>query len=60
MKNLMQKVYKTMVFETILQKGIEKINRFLNCSILRFDSIYKTVIFLQNLFALLENIIKFP
>ena len=33
----MQKVYKTMVFETILQKRIEKINPFLNCSILRFD-----------------------
>ena len=37
MKNLMQKVYKTMVFETILQKRIEKINPFLNCPILRFD-----------------------
>ena len=33
----MQKVYKTMVFEIILQKGIEKINPFLNCPILRFD-----------------------
>ena len=33
----MQKVYKTMVFEIILPKGIEKINPFLNCPILRFD-----------------------
>ena len=28
MKNLIQKVYKTMVFEIILQKGIEKISLF--------------------------------
>ena len=33
----MQKVYKTMVFEIILQKGIEKISPFLICPILRFD-----------------------
>ena len=33
----MQKVYKTMVFEIILQKGIEKINHFLNCPNLGFD-----------------------
>ena len=33
----MQKVYKTMVFEIILQKGIEKISPFLTCPILRFD-----------------------
>ena len=33
----MQKVYKTMVFEIILQKGIEKISPFLNCPILHFD-----------------------
>ena len=32
----MQKVYKTMVFEIILKKGIEKMNPFLNCPILRF------------------------
>ena len=31
------KVYKTMVSEIILQKGIEKINPFLTCPILRFD-----------------------
>ena len=37
MKNLMQKLYKTMVFEIILQKGIEKISPFLTCLILRFD-----------------------
>ena len=37
MKNLMQKVYKTMVFEIILQKGIEKINHSLNCPNLRFE-----------------------
>ena len=37
MKNLMQKLYKTMVFEIILQKGIEKISPFLTCHILRFD-----------------------
>ena len=33
----MQKVYKTIVFEIILQKGIEKISPFLTCPILRFD-----------------------
>ena len=33
----MQKVYKTMVFEVIVQKGIEKISPFLNCPILHFD-----------------------
>ena len=33
----MQKVYKTIVFEIILQKGIEKIRPLLTCSILRFD-----------------------
>ena len=33
----MQKVCKTMVFETIPQKGIEKITPFLTCPILRFD-----------------------
>ena len=27
-KNLVQKVYRTMVFEIILQKGIEKISSF--------------------------------
>ena len=32
----MQKVYKTMVFEIILQKGIEKISLFLTCPILCF------------------------
>ena len=37
MRNLMQKVYKTMVFEIILQKGIEKISPFKTCPILRFD-----------------------
>ena len=36
MKNLMQNVYKTMVFEIILQKGVEKINPLLNCPILCF------------------------
>ena len=50
MKNLMQKVYKTMVFEIILQKGIEKISPFLNCPILQ------NTISLQKLFALLENV----
>ena len=33
----MQKVYKTIVFEIILQKGIEKISPFLTCPILRFN-----------------------
>ena len=33
----MQKVYKTMVFVIILQKGIEKISPFLTCPILHFD-----------------------
>ena len=33
----MQKVYKTMAFEIILQKGIEKRSPFLTCLILRFD-----------------------
>ena len=33
----MQKIYKTIVFEIILQKGIEKISSFLTCSLLRFD-----------------------
>ena len=33
----MQKVYKTMTFEIILQKGIEKRSPFLTCPILRFD-----------------------
>ena len=37
MKNLMQMVYKTMLFEIILQKGIEKISPFQTCPILRFD-----------------------
>ena len=32
----MQKVYKAMVFEIMLQKGIEKISPFLNCPMLRF------------------------
>ena len=36
-KNLMQKVYKTMAFEIILQKGIEKRSPFLTCPILHFD-----------------------
>ena len=31
------KVYKTMVSEIILQKGIEKISPYLTCPILRFD-----------------------
>ena len=33
----MQKVYKTTVFEIILQKGTEKISPFLTCPILHFD-----------------------
>ena len=33
----MQKVYKTMAFEIILRKGIEKRSPFLTCPILRFD-----------------------
>ena len=37
MKNLIQKVYKTVVFEIILQNGIEKVSPFLTCPILRFD-----------------------
>ena len=37
MQNLMPKLYKAMVFEIILQKGIEKITSFLTCPILRFD-----------------------
>ena len=31
------KVYKTMIFEIMLQKRTEKICHFLNCPILRFD-----------------------
>ena len=37
MKSLMQKVYKTMAFEIILPKDIEKIGPFLNYPILSFD-----------------------
>ena len=37
MKHLMQKVYKTMIFEIILQKSIEKIGPVQTCPILRFD-----------------------
>ena len=37
MKNLIQKVQETMVFEILQQKGIEKISPFLTCPILRFD-----------------------
>ena len=33
----MQKVYKTMAFEVILQKGTEKRSSFLTCPIFRFD-----------------------
>lgn len=33
----MQKVYKTMKFEIILQNGIERISPFKTCLILRFD-----------------------
>ena len=33
----MQKVYKAVVFEIILEKGIEKISPFQTCPILRFD-----------------------
>ena len=33
----MQKVEKTMIFEIILQMGIEKISPFLTYAILRFD-----------------------
>ena len=33
----MQNVYKTMIFEIILQEGMEKISPFLTCRILRFD-----------------------
>ena len=33
----MQKVYKTMVFEIILQKGTDNISPFLTCLTLRFD-----------------------
>ena len=43
----MQKVYKTMVFGIILQKGTEKISLFLNCPILRFDFHVKN----SNIFA---------
>ena len=44
MKKSMQKVYKTIVFEIILQKGIEQISPFLTCPILCLPSIYKMVI----------------
>ena len=37
MKNVMQKVCQTVVFENILQKGIGKISPFQTCPILRFD-----------------------
>ena len=36
MKKSMQKVYKTIVFEFILQKGTEQISPFLTCPILCF------------------------
>ena len=49
-----------MIFEIILQKGIEKTSSFLIALFYVSTSIYKTVISLQKLFALLENIIKFP
>ena len=37
MKNLMQKVCKTMVFEIILQKGIGKKSPFQTCPILHYE-----------------------
>ena len=49
-----------MIFKTILQKGIEKTSSFLIALFYVSTSIYKTVISLQKLFALLENITKFP
>ena len=49
-----------MIFEIILQKGIKKTSSFLIALSYVSTSIYKTVISLQKLFALLENIIKFP
>ena len=53
LKNLMQKVYKTMVFEIILQKGIEKINPFLTFPILRFDfHLQNSNIFLKTVWAI--------
>ena len=42
MKNLMQNVYKAMVFEIILPKGIEKISPFLTCPILPFNFHFQT------------------
>ena len=49
----MQKVYKTMVFEIILQKGIEKISLFLTCPILCFDfHLQNSNIFVKTLCAI--------
>ena len=49
----MQKVYKTTVFEIILQKGTEKISPFLTCPILRFDfHLQNGNIFVKTVFAI--------
>ena len=56
MRNLMQKVCKTMVFEIILQKGIEKISSFLTCPILRFDFHLQDVnIFVKTVCAIMKH-----
>ena len=57
----MQKAYKTMVFEIILQRSIEKISLFLTCPILRFDfHLQNDNIFVKTVCAIRKNIIKFP
>ena len=57
----MQKVYKTMIVEIILQKRIEKKNPFLTCPILRFDfHLQNDNIFVKTVCAIRKNIIKFP
>ena len=53
MKNLMPKLYKTMVFKVILEKGIEKISPFWTCLILRFE------FYLQNSNIFLEFAFNF-
>ena len=56
----MQKVCKTMVFEIILQKGIEKISPFLTCSILRFDVHLQNGKIFVKTFCAIRKYNKFP
>ena len=56
MKNLMPKLYKTVLFEIILQKSIGKISTF---KIFTFDFNLKNCIIFVKTVSTLENIIKF-